>query len=436
MWNNTKEKNLKIFLSTQIICSLAFNFASTVISYKIFDLTGSPIKFALSFVLNNLPKLFTSVAGVLADRFDKKKLYLLIDIFGFIILISALGLGTSNDNLLQFYSLALGLLKSYSVPVTKSLVPFMAPKDGLLRTNAYEISNDKIARTLGPVIPLFLTPIFGFNTVLLITMSLYALSFLLKNSLQFDSTESINRVEQNFFSQFVDGFNNLFGNTGLLLLLINASITQFAFHPLISIVFPSIFKNIGYDSSSVMMRVFFSLASIMGKNSEKLWMNLTAVIGLGGALGTFISLWYLSIHKGIGERRGMTIGIVGQAIFGYLIYGVLTYQQMTGNLNLDILVLLLAIFNCGLYFSFNLFTIFFSVHYQKSIDRSTLGSFVGNMMLIFSLFYSIGALLYGYTLKLGAWIAPNILLVSIFAKLILYAIFISFSKNEEKVKIG
>ena len=74
--------NLFIFFIGQLFSGFAFELFHSATAFYILTSTGSPLKFSLAYALDNLPKmLFLQIAGYVTDKFDRKKLFVLIDLF-------------------------------------------------------------------------------------------------------------------------------------------------------------------------------------------------------------------------------------------------------------------------------------------------------------------------------------------------------------------
>ncbi len=428
-----ENRNLNIFLITQIIASFAYNFALTALSYQILQISGSAAKFAMSIVLNNLPKIFLlQIAGLLADQFDKRKLFIFTDVF------YSLSLGLSvmlcifynaDVKVLLITSFVLGLLRAFSTPITKSIAPILAPRDKLLKANSYEISNDKIARTIGPVISMFILSIFGFTLPMIIASFIYAAMAISKSFIVIDhvSERKFKFSPFEVFSQIYRGAISLFNNRGIVLLLLNALTTQLLFHPFNYVVLPTIFRKLKDDTSLPSIQFFLKLMDLLHLSEKNVWLSLLAFVGLGGAVGTLLSLYFLSrLENKITDRQGITVAVGGKLIFGSMIIAVVSYFGYLGNgLSLSALVILLFIINVGLFFSFNLFTIYFAHYYQKEVPREELGKFIANFMVFFNLSSSLGSLMYGFSSENNLHIPLILLAVGVLLKVVLHIFFIS-----------
>lgn len=440
---NFEKKNLNIFLFTQIISSFAYAFSSTIFSYQTLALTGSSFKLALSIVMNNIPKIFLlHLAGILADKLDKRKLFILVDMFYFLSFVAILTLtfifksASAEANLIIIGSFILGLLRAFSIPITKSIVPVLAPKDKLLKANSYEISNDKIARTLGPIISIIILSSLGFNAAIIIAGLAYLLIGFSKTFLTINGAiERKNSSKpSNILQEIYESALSLFKRRAIILLVLSAILTQLLFHPFNYIVLPSLFSKLKNDSNLPLMEMLLNIVSLLKLSKKNLWLNFIAFINLGGALGTLLSLVCLSLFENrVSNKNGITLAVIGKAFFGSLTVLAVSYFGYFGNdSNLSTLIILLFLINIGLFFSFNLFTIYFAHYYQKEIPREELGKFIANFMVFFNLSSSLGSLVYGFASENNLHISLFLLSIGVLLKIVLHLLFLS--TNQEKTE--
>lgn len=86
---NKENKNILLYAAGRLVSSLGSIIYSFAIGLYVLDSTGSGMKFAMTLLISFLPSMFiTPFAGVLADRFDKKKIVVNMDLLnGFLFLI-------------------------------------------------------------------------------------------------------------------------------------------------------------------------------------------------------------------------------------------------------------------------------------------------------------------------------------------------------------
>lgn len=432
----TKEKNLKLFLYTQILSIFAYNLFVTSINFHVLDLTGSATKFSGTVLLGILPKLlFLQVAGLVTDFFDKKRSFVLSDV-AYATIVFVLIIISYFTNF-TFYTLAVisfitGIIRSFSIPINKTIIPLIVDKKAFVKANSYEVSNDKIARTLAPVLALYLSAFAGFRVAIVLTFVLYVLTAFLKSKIEIghviskaDSSTFIDKLKSNL-NRVREGFNITIQNRNILFVLINAVITQIFFHQFMYIVYPIFLKSLDYSEMGTIVKI----SSLLSMGKSAIWKSVNAWINLGSVIGVISSMAYIRrIKDSLDEKRGISLGIYGISFVGILLslsfIGFKTFGWK-GITFVNILFLL----NGMLYFFFNIFTIFFSSYYQKIIGKDMLGRFVANFMVMFSVSSLIGISVYGRLSSYGWKLPIAFLMFGSCLKIFLQFFFFSQDKDE------
>lgn len=149
-----------------------------VLSWLVFDMTGSASLLGLINGLRFLPFLFTSlIGGVLADRTDRRRLMLWTQwyLLGCTLLMGLLLLsGRIAVWHLFVFTFVSGIGWSLAQPVRQSLVPSLVPRDDLLNAIALSSAAFNLTRTLGPAAGGLLLGVVGGGGTFLIQAALYA----------------------------------------------------------------------------------------------------------------------------------------------------------------------------------------------------------------------------------------------------------------------
>lgn len=433
----TKEKNLKLFLYTQILSIFAYNLFVTSINFHVLDLTGSATKFSGTVLLGILPKLlFLQVAGLVTDFFNKKKSFILSDV-AYATTVFVLIIISYFTNF-TFYTLAIisfitGIIRSFSIPINKTIIPLIVDKSAFVKANSYEVSNDKIARTLAPVLALYLSAFAGFRVAIILTFVLYVLTAFLKSKIEIshniiskgDSSTFIDKLTSNF-NRIREGFNITIQNRNILFVLINAVLTQIFFHQFMYIVYPIFLKSLDYSEMGTIVKISSFLS--MGKST--IWKSVNAWIAVGSVIGVIFSMAYIRrIKDSMDEKKGISLGIYGISFVGILLSLSFVGFKVFGWRGLTFINILFLL-NGLLYFFFNIFTIFFSSYYQQIIGKDMLGRFVANFMMMFSISSLIGISIYGRLSSYG-WKLPIIFLFfGSCLKILIQFFCFSHNKNE------
>jgi MFS family permease len=130
-----------------------------VLPYVVYVRTGSTIATAGMTVAELLPGiLLGSVAGVLVDRWDRRRVLVVVNLLqaGTVLLLALLVLDEALLGVVYVVAAAQSALSSFSLPAENSLLPTLVPDDELLSANALNALNNRVGRLaglpLGPVL--------------------------------------------------------------------------------------------------------------------------------------------------------------------------------------------------------------------------------------------------------------------------------------------
>ncbi|KZB87271.1 MFS transporter [Amycolatopsis regifaucium] len=157
MFSSLKVRNYRLFFTGQVISNIGTWMQRIAQDWLVFTLSGNnPIALGIAVALQFLPTLFLSLwAGVLADRVDKRRLLIGIQIA---VLTQAIVLGVLDlsgiATLWQVYVLCftLGCTAALEVPARQSFVAEMVGRDKVTNAVALNSSIFNMARIVGPAI--------------------------------------------------------------------------------------------------------------------------------------------------------------------------------------------------------------------------------------------------------------------------------------------
>lgn len=135
------------------------------LGWMVYDLTGSAVLLGLLNGLRSAPFLVSSpIAGVAADRFDRRRLVLGAQL---LLLVAALAMGTVvvTGRLQVWHLFAFTLLTSlpwtFSQTVRQTLVPNVVPRTDLMNAVALTSAGFNITKVIGPALGGLLIALFG-----------------------------------------------------------------------------------------------------------------------------------------------------------------------------------------------------------------------------------------------------------------------------------
>ncbi|WP_116045365.1 MFS transporter [Amycolatopsis palatopharyngis] len=157
MFQSLRLRNYRLFFSGQIVSNIGTWMQRIAQDWLVFTLSGNdPLALGIAIALQFTPTLLLSLwAGVLADRVDKRKLLIGIQIG---VATQALVLGlldvTGLVTLWQVYLLcfALGCLSALEVPTRQSFIAEMVGREQVASAVALNSSVFNMARIIGPAI--------------------------------------------------------------------------------------------------------------------------------------------------------------------------------------------------------------------------------------------------------------------------------------------
>ena len=286
--------------------------------------TGSALQMGLIVAVRGIPMLFLQpIAGVAADRFDRrmvmlciKSLSLLVNFaFAFIILSGQL-------ELWHIYATAIAksVLQAFDTPARNALLPSLVPPHLLINAIGLNSGSMQLVRTIsggiaGLSIALFAIlgqrlslggEYFGMGATYMLAAVFYALAVALTYKLQVPPEGRVARSEENWVSSLVDGFRFAAQSQPILGVFVLLVVRSTFGMPYMSVFVPLI-------AMQVMDFGFLSTVGLADPERQgEVGLGLMlSVSGIGGVAGTFV---IVTIGEGL-RRKGLWI-LVAQLAFG------------------------------------------------------------------------------------------------------------------------
>lgn len=201
-------KNFNILVLGQIISLFGSSIQRFALSLYLLDLTGSAGIFATILAISMIPVvLIAPIAGMLADRGNKKRLMVILDVTSGVLLIGYLVLKVQGGNQTIIIAVLMVLLSTISTiyqPVVNTCIPLLVHENHLIRANAIIQQVASLSNFLGPILAGVLYGAFGITGVVVINMVSFLFSAgieLLLDIPERDKTkEEISKVEDSHLS--------------------------------------------------------------------------------------------------------------------------------------------------------------------------------------------------------------------------------------------
>lgn len=160
-----------------------------VLPFVVFDSTGSPAATALTVLASALPPvLFGQVAGVVSDRWDRRRILLGANLALMVLTLGYLAVGDWTwIATLSFVRSSVGQLVG---PSEHALLPELAPPDRLGELASLNTLNNSLARLVGPALGGTMLAMVGFSAAIWVVAVCHGISALLVAAVDHRSPES------------------------------------------------------------------------------------------------------------------------------------------------------------------------------------------------------------------------------------------------------
>ena len=177
------DKNFNILVLGQIISLFGSSIQRFALSLYLLDLTGSASVFATILAISMIPVVLISpIAGMLADRGDKKKLMVLLDVLSAVLLMAYAGVVFNSNDHVFIIATVMVLLSTISTiyqPVVSTCIPVIVADENLVRANAIIQQVSSLSNFLGPIFAGMLYGFFGITGVVVLNMVSFLFSAIL-----------------------------------------------------------------------------------------------------------------------------------------------------------------------------------------------------------------------------------------------------------------
>lgn len=296
-----RHRNFRLFLTGQSLSLIGTWVQQVTIGWLVYRLTGSVFLLGLTGFASQIPILLLApVAGVLSDKFCRRKILLVTQILA---LVQALAMAYLTwRGLIQIWhvmvlAVAWGLITTFEIPARQSfmgqLVNDKADLPNAIALNSFIVNS---ARLIGPTIAGIAIPLFGETICFLINGASYVTIIVALLLIRVAPKESIRKNITNSFASLMDGFTYAFDFFPVRALLLLVGVASFMVLPYL-----------------VLMPIF--AAEVFHGNAYTFGL-LMAPAGLGAMLGNI----YLASRKSVYGLCKITMAsamIAGGALMGF-----------------------------------------------------------------------------------------------------------------------
>ena len=262
-----KNKNLVLVILGQFVSGFGTFMQNFALSLYVLQKTGSAALFASVMALSIIPRvILTPIAGVIADRFSRKKMIVLMDMISAFAVAIFCGIYIINGELslvsIYVLSMLLSATNSFLTPSMGAIVPDIVPKDQLADANSFRAVPESVLGLVSPLAGGILFGVFGLLPIMIINaVSFFASSIsemfikIKKESLQPE------HEREHYFRSFTQGLSFIKSKPEIMLIVCVAIIANFALSPIFSVALPVVLLQ-DFKVSEQLYGLFNSLTSI------------------------------------------------------------------------------------------------------------------------------------------------------------------------------
>ncbi|AEG17777.1 MFS transporter [Methanobacterium paludis] len=284
--------SLFLLLQGQFVSVIGDTIYEIALGFWVLILTGSPALMGILMATSIIPAIILSpFAGVVVDRYNRKKLMIIMDMIrgATIILVAVVALLGNLEVWMVFVAgIILGICGAFFSPAVNSVLPQMVPKDKLQNANSIFGMAYTGADILGNSIGSILFNLIGAPLMFLINGLSFIISGTSISFAKIPKNRESKITSENFIKDIKESFSFIKNLKGLFYILLIFSISSFLEHIAIVLLIP-LFQftpglgaaKYGFVIASFSLGMFISmilLSTINVPSSRKSWMMLVAVM--------------------------------------------------------------------------------------------------------------------------------------------------------------
>ncbi|MGG3562351.1 MFS transporter [Neobacillus rhizosphaerae] len=214
--NRTEIKNLFLFSTGKTVSIFGTAIYQFALGLYVLKLTGSAISFAATLILGIIPMIMINpFAGVIADKFNKKRLIVSMDLLNGVLLVVVYLLSNIVGFklwLIYVTTILMTVFSTFFGVALESAKPNIVSKNMLMNINSISKIIDSVSSIMGPMLGGIVFAIFDIRTFILIngiSFIISGISMMLINFKQFQqqSNEEMPKEKIHFLRDIKEGFH-------------------------------------------------------------------------------------------------------------------------------------------------------------------------------------------------------------------------------------
>ena len=316
-----KNKNLSILFSTQLLSRFGDSIETIAFIFLVLKMTGSALSMAGFVILNTLPNiLFAPIAGVLADRLNRKVIMVVSEVSRALIII-VIAMLYAYDMLTVYHIYIAGFMvsifESFFSTCKSATIPNIVKPEELGKAESVMQVSYSLAQVISLGFAGVIVAKFGYT----IALTIDAISFFVSAVAIaiISNPQKIKQTTSTFVSDFVDGFNYVKLSGILIYIMIAGFFVNFFIGP-VNILIPLITKKLfgGNEASAGYLFATLSLGLLIGSLAAYYIDKIEPKYGRRILFSTLFLM--LGIAFGIGSlASGIVLYMISFLLMGFIV---------------------------------------------------------------------------------------------------------------------
>ena len=237
-----KERNFMILWLGQFISKAGNAVYDIAAMWYVLQKTGSTTRMGITLVCSFLPAIVVSpAAGLIADRFDRKKIIIIADftqglIMGVMTLLMYLNLLTISQ--MYLLSALMSITGAFFSPAISSSIPAIVKEENLINANNLSKFTENVCSIFGTMLGGIMVAVIGVPGLVLFNALSFIAAAFIESFISIPKNHLSGTIKSNFRSDIKEGFSYAVKNKKLLHFIIVGGFIINFFLAQLSIIFP------------------------------------------------------------------------------------------------------------------------------------------------------------------------------------------------------
>lgn len=246
-----KNKNFMFLFTGKLVSQFGDVIYNMAIGWYILATTKSAMAMSIYMAVGTIVYIFMGpLGGVIADRFDRKQLIILMDIIrGVVVAFIGLLMYFHIQSIWLFYiaSAILSLCGAIFVPASNALIPNIVENSQLTKANSMGASVQSVSGIVGLIAGGMLYALIGIKSIFILNAVSYGLCAILETFIILNKTEKSPlefSAKKHFIKELIETYSFIKTKKGLYIMMWIYTLINFISVPLFAVFLPYIFNQI------------------------------------------------------------------------------------------------------------------------------------------------------------------------------------------------